>query len=228
MKKNLPVFSGIFIGVLMIVLIGVFVLSGDVGASDYLSPCDIDDSFAKGEIDALCESGVLELFVRGENTYFYPESGVTREYMAKAIVRYLGINEKKYEDYILPIKDAALISPQYLPYVRAAVAKGLIPLYADGDEYRFAPTEGVSREEAAYIASSLCRSYISSGKAESFTDFEDTNEVFRAAMKRVVAYGIIVGYPDGSLRPAKTITHEELALMLFRMRDNQNFITQLK
>lgn len=228
MKKNLPVFSGIFVGALLIVLIGIFVLGGNITASDYVSPCDIGESFAKNEIDLLCKDGVLEYFVRGDKTYFYPESGVTREYMARAMVKYLGIDEKKYNDYKLPVSDADMISEQYLPYVRAAVARGLFPLYADGSEYRFAPTEGVSREEASYIASALCSSYISSSKAESFPDFEDTNEAFRAAMKRVVAYGIIIGYPDGTLRPQNIISHEELALMLSRMRENKNFISELK
>lgn len=193
-----------------------------------MSPCDIGESFAKSEIDLLCKDGVLEYFVRGDKTYFYPESGVTREYMARAMVKYLGIDEKKYNDYKLPVSDADMISEQYLPYVRAAVARGLFPLYADGSGYRFAPTEGVSREEASYIASALCSSYISSSKAESFPDFEDTNEAFRAAMKRVVAYGIIIGYPDGTLRPQNIISHAELALMLSRMRENKNFISELK
>lgn len=227
MKKNLPVFSGIFIGALVVLLICIFAFGG-VGASDYIKPCDIGESYAESEIDALCRDGILELFAHGEKTFFYPEKGVTREYMAKAMVKYLGINEKKYDNYILPISDEYMITPEYLPYVRAAVANGIFPLYSDGKNHRFAPTEGVTREEAAYIAAALCNSYISSGKAEEYSDFENTNAAFRAAMKRVVAYGIIVGYPDGTLHPEKTLSREELALMLSRMKENKNFKNEIK
>ena len=69
MKKNLPVFSGIFVGALLIVLIGIFVLGGGVTASDYVTPCDIGDSFAKSEIDLLCRDGVLEYFVTVSYTH---------------------------------------------------------------------------------------------------------------------------------------------------------------
>ena len=227
MKKNLPVFSGIFIGALVILLICIFAFGG-VGASDYIKPSDIGESFAEDEIDALCRDGILEIFARGEKTFFYPEKGVTREYMAKAMVKYLGINEKKFDNYVLPVSDEYMISPDYLPYVRAAVAKGIFPLYPDGKSYRFAPTDGVTREEAAYIAAALCNSYISSGKAEEYSDFENTNDAFRAAMKRVVAYGIIVGYPDGTLHPEKILSREELALMLSRMRENKNFKNEIR
>lgn len=228
MKKNLPVFSGIFVCAMLLILVGVLFFGGGITASDYVAPCDIDASFAKNEIDALCRDGILEYIAKGDKTYFYPESSITREYLARVIVKYMGIDEHKYDAYALPISDADMISENYLPYVRAAVAKGLLPIYPDGEKYRFAPKEGVSREEAAYIASALCTSYISSGKAEEYPDFSDTSEVFREAMKRVVAYGIIIGYPDGTLRPRGIITHQELALMLSRMRANKNFISESK
>lgn len=82
---------------------------------------------------------------------FHPEEYATREDIAVALVRMMGLteadaNDKNYAYY--KFRDGSSISPALLGYVSVACEKGLITGYTDGS---FGPTRGISRAETVVL-----------------------------------------------------------------------------
>ncbi|MFF2483047.1 S-layer homology domain-containing protein [Paenibacillus sp. NPDC058071] len=78
----------------------------------------------------------------------------------------------------------------------------------------FAPDKSVTRAEfAAMLVRSLGLSEDSAAAgASTFKDVKG-NEWFAPSVRLAVQYGLLKGYSDGTFRPSKTITREEMAVM---------------
>ncbi len=155
-----------------------------------------------------------------ENVYFYPEMEVTRGEVARVIVTYLGINPAKYEKTEIGFADEAEIDTSLRPYIRAALANGLMKLQSG---YVFHPDDFITREETADIFGALCTAAISAGKSENFSDFDTISTYFEPNAKKLVDFEIMIGYTDGTFRPKQILTREELALILYRLLSAENF-----
>lgn len=226
MKKNLSLFAVVATCSLLLVFCLVFILSSaGENVNAVVLPSDISESFAKNEITYLVTAGVLETQKSGEDTLFLPQNEVTREYFVCALVRLLDIDTDKYKSYNPEIEDEEDISEENLPLVRAALAGGIIkPSVLDGKKY-FLPNEPITREEASHIIGALSSAVIATTKPESFSDLDSVDEEYIENLKKLIDLDVLVGYPDGTMRPKNILTREEFALMLYRMVQNKSFNT---
>lgn len=224
MKKTFSVFIAVFFGFLLTVLLGIFAVGREPEKPVFIPPCDVEQSFARNEILALCESGVLECASDGERLYFFPEETVSRAAFARALIRFLGIDPEPYRTAVLPMVDEADVPGADLSYVKAAVFLGLVPLYQTENGLAYSPRESITRQEAAYLLASLSEGSASTSKTALFSDFAETDGIFSAAVEKAVACDLLVGYPDGTLRPRGELTREEFALMLTRAKGKQTTV----
>lgn len=89
----------------------------------------------------------------------------------------------------------------------------------------FAPNQNITRAEfAEYIARGLGLAG-EVGMAQRFYDVTNTKE--NAFIGAAVKAGIITGYSDGSFKPNKSITREEMAMMMMRAMNYSDYRTTL-
>ena len=91
-------------------------------------------------------------------------------------------------------------------------------------DYTFRAEESITREETADIIGALFSGAISAGKSNNFSDFNEISAHFYENAKKTVDHGIMIGYPDGTFLPKNELTREELALILYRLTQNEHFI----
>lgn len=222
MNKKLSFTAGAALLALTVLLAVIYQGSSGISASaERPMPSDVGESYARDAIFAVCELGLMDTHTSfGGNVCFYPEEGVTRAELAYSLVSYLHLDPSKYTAKPLGFYDESAVPPSLLPYVRAALANALMALQSD---YLFHPTEKITREEAAYLIGALCQTQIAAGKEEQFSDFAEVNTYFQSNTKKLIDLDIMVGYNDGTFRPQKELTREELALILCRLVNDVNF-----
>lgn len=222
MNKKLSFTAGVALLALTILLAAIYAKSAEVSVSaERPRPTDVEESYARDAIFSVCELGLMDTHTAlNGNVCFYPEEGVTRAELAYSLVNYLHIDASKYASKPLGFYDEGAVPHSLLPYVRAALANGLVALQND---LMFHPTDKITREEAAYLFGALCQTQIAAGKEEGFSDFNDVGTYFQSNTKKLIDLGIMVGYNDGTFRPQKELSREELALILCRLQNDANF-----
>ena len=213
--KKLSLIAGVSVCALIVLLTVVYAILSNASASaeEIILPCDIEDSYAKEAIEWAVENGFMQTEVLNGEVCFFPKSEVKKGEIAKVLMTYLDVDVKKYKNVEIGFADESQISEEYLPYIRAALSGGYIKLFSD---YTYREDSAVSREETADIFAPLCEISVSAGKSESFSDFGEVGLYFKDNVKKVVDLEVMIGYPDGTLRPKNAITREELALVLYR------------
>ena len=214
--KKVSLIAGISVCALIVLFTIVYavITSTFVSAEEYVQPCDIEDSYAKEAIEWAVRNGWMSTETLDGQAYFFPKSKVTRSEMAKALVGYLDIDCAEYETKSLGFADEALIPAEEIAYVRAALAGGYMKLLSD---YTYRRDSFLTREEAADIFAPLCTVSASTGKSGSFSDFDEVGIYFEESVRKLVDLELLIGYPDGKLRPKNDITREELATLLYRL-----------
>ena len=214
--KKVSLIAGISVCALIVLFTIVYaVITGTfVSAEKYVQPCDIEDSYAKEAIEWAVKNGWISTEMLDGQAYFFPKSKVTRGEMAKAVVGYLDIDCTDYEKKSLGFADETQIPAEELPYVRAALAGGYIKLLSD---YTYRRDSPLTREETADIFAPLCKVSASTGKSGNFSDFNEVGIYFEESVRKLVDLELLIGYPDGKLRPKNDITREELAMLLYRL-----------
>ena len=224
MKKFSPLFSLVASCCFLLVLCTIFIISKNAEEQTLPTlPCDISESFAENEIKYLVSLGVLETQSSGDNSFFFPTSNVTREYFAHTIVSFFGLNTADYDSFSLNIADETDVPKESLPFIRVAVATGLMDTATiDGKEY-FLPNSPLSREEAADILGSLSTAVIASTRSTAFSDIDIAEQTYIENLTKLIDLEVLIGYPDGTIKPKSTLTREELAVMLWRVLQNKIF-----
>ncbi len=97
-------------------------------------------------------------------------------------------------------------------YVETIANKLIVEGYEDGS---FGPDRSITRAEFATL---VVRALGLNGKAAADADFSDVsaNDWFEGAVALAADAGIVNGYEDGTFKPNKVITREELAAMVVR------------
>ena len=184
----------------------------------YVPPSDIDDCYAKEEINYVCSKGLIDLYSNdGETTFFVPDKEISRAEFAKILTTFLKINAERASADAPDLADKQDIPEDYSVYVLAACAKNVMGLRKENDKLYFLPNQKVTREEAAYVLGNLIKAYVSTLKTEKFSDFSETESTYIANASTLVALDLMIGYDDGTFRPKNNITRQELALVLYRM-----------
>jgi len=214
--KKVSLIAGISVCALIVLFTVVYAVITDafVFAEEYVPPVDIEESYAKDAIEWVLKNKWMSTESVGGQPYFHPEDKVTRGELAKILAAYLDLDSGQYDEVTLGFADEASIPAQDLAYIRAALAGGYVKLFSD---YTYRASSPVARAEAADVFAPLCPTAVSAGKSKNFSDFSDVGPYFEDSVKKLVDLEIMIGYPDGTLRPRNAITREELAMVLYRL-----------
>ncbi len=214
--KKVSLIAGISVCALIVLFTIVYAVITDafVAAKKYVPPCDIEESYAKDAIEWAVRNEWMSAETVDGQAYFFPKNKVTRGEMAKAIVCYLDIDCAEYENAMLGFADEAQIPSEDISCIRAALAGGYIKLFSD---YTYRRDSPLTREETADIFAPLCQMGVAAGKSGNFSDFGEVSLYFEDSVKKLVDLELLIGYPDGKLRPKNDITREELAMLLYRL-----------
>ncbi|MGN1094924.1 MAG: S-layer homology domain-containing protein [Eubacteriales bacterium] len=218
MKKNLSLFAIVITCTLLLAISLLFIFTEPGKNADAVSlPSDIADSFASKEITYLVTAGVLNTEKSGTETVFIPQKEVTREYFTRALIKIIGIDVSKYSSYEADIEDKNDISEGYEPYINAALANGLIGTFKTESGNYFLPQATITREEAAEILGSLSNAIISTTKPDNFSDIDEADGLYIENLEKLIDLDILIGYPDGTVKPKNILTREELAAIIYRI-----------
>lgn len=168
---------------------------------------DIDRSFAKEEILALFDMGI----VKGvSDSKFEPDRQVTRVEFASLLVRAMELQEAS--DAALTFEDVqrtAWYAPELSAAVLNGVAKGI-----SAKEFR--PLDPITREQAAKMtANAVYKGNVPAAQA----NYKDAKLIAWWAKPEVAALSterVINGYPDQTFKPKRDMTRAECAALIYR------------
>lgn len=166
---------------------------------------DIDNHWAKNEIDFMISEGVINGY---EDGTFKPNNNMSKVEFYKVINHLMGYEDMAEEVEFEDVKE----TDWFYEEVLKALAKGYLE---DGEKLN--PNELITREEVARI---IGIAYGLEKDARPAREFKDNAKISLAARGYVGALkekGYIQGYPDGTFRPKNNITRAEAVKMLFNI-----------
>ncbi len=175
---------------------------------------DIEDSWAKGYIEALCEMELTEGYTTDDGRrLFDPSREITRAEFAKFTTLFSGLKSGEGE---LSFNDNDLIADWAKPYVSAVSENGIMNGRREDDgTLSFAPDDKITRTETMIVISRLLPSLEASELT--FGDSALVPEWALEGVSKAVSSGIITGYDDNTLRPQNNITRAEVAVIFTRL-----------
>lgn len=191
----------------------------DSGNIDLLENAFSDTSahWAKGYISYLAERGIVKGNLEDNNVIrFNPDNNMTRVEFAIMMCNYLGVNPDDYADTELPFTDNGEIPWWAENQVKAIYKLGIMQGQLGQYGVTFNPTANINRMEFAISLNRL----LPSGLASRRVTAADSAEIpfwAEKSMRTVCTQGIMNGYPDGTLRPLKSVTRAEAVKMLFNI-----------
>lgn len=161
--------------------------------------------WAEGAIAEMDSRG----FIKGyEGGMFMPSKELTRAELVTIINRMNGLTEEK-EATFSDLTDSHWAYTE----IEKALSKGYISGFPDNT---FRPDQPVTREQFATIINNLYE-LDDELQAGSIADSHLIADWSRVAIEKVIANGVMRGYPDGTFRSAGKITRAEGAVALYNL-----------
>lgn len=169
---------------------------------------DTVEHWSKNYVGALTGRGILK--GQGDGN-FAPDLGITREEIAVALTRALGLEEEAASAPVAAFTDSNNISAWAEEAVNLMVYRGVFKGYDDGS---FKPQQVISREE---MVAAIIRTFSSSlnGMTLPYTDAHMVSEWAKTYVEKATALSLVEGYPDGSFKPQQTITRAEASKIVY-------------
>jgi hypothetical protein len=178
------------------------------GVQAVVQPSDIKGHWAETQIS----SGVNRGLIKGyEDGTFKPENSITRAEFMAIVNRAFGYSEKAQ----ISFSDVSA-NDWYAEEAAKAKAVGYITGYDDGT---MKPNNQITRQEVAAIISRIMEleKVEDSNLLGRFSDAAQIAGWSKGYVGAVVKEGYMGGYPDGTCKPAKSITRAESIVMLDRV-----------
>lgn len=166
---------------------------------------DLDGHWAEARIADWARKGWVTGYADGS---FQPDRPVTRAEFITFINRSFDFQDKAE----ISFRDVSPDSWEY-EQVAKAVKAGILQGF---DDRTIRPGQAVSRQEAAVMVARLANLSDNKGAAAQFTDYADVAEWAAGAVGAAAEQGLISGYPDGTYKPAQSITRAEAVVVLDR------------
>lgn len=166
---------------------------------------DTNGHWAEGCIGYMAAHDILHGSLDG---LFYPDNSMTRTEFAILLCNYLGVDPAQYQDAPLPFTDAGEIPWWAANQVKAVCALGVMQGQLNDYGVAFSPNSSIRRMEYAITIERL----LPKGLRTAPITAADAGEIpFWAleSLKLASAQGILNGYPDGALRPERSVTRAE-------------------
>ncbi|PIZ74432.1 hypothetical protein COY07_00600, partial [Candidatus Peregrinibacteria bacterium CG_4_10_14_0_2_um_filter_43_11] len=178
-----------------VAILSTLVVTTAVSAASYT---DVPaDHWAKSYIDNLVDLGV---FTGTGN--FRPADNMSRAEFVKSVVVAAGL-EGSTAITFPDVKDGEW----YAPFVKTAVANGVISGYANG---KFGPDDSLTREQAAKITVNAFGFPMVTPESPSFSDVKASDWSY-SFVETLVSYGIVSGYGNGKFGPMDNVKREQVA-----------------
>ena len=169
---------------------------------------DTEEHWAKDYVAELSKRGIFNGYEDGS---FRPDLGITREEIAVAMTRALELEAKAKRAPYANFTDSSYISSWAIEAVNMMVKVGIFTGYDDG-YYR--PQQIITREQLVAVVMRMFSSDLDK-TALAYNDHNDIGDWARTYVKQATELSIVGGYPDGSFRPANSITRAEAAKILY-------------
>ncbi len=169
---------------------------------------DTAEHWAKDYVGALTARKVLNGY--GDGSY-QPDQGITREEIAVALTRALGLEAQAAKASKTRFTDSAEISDWASASVNLMVKNGI---FKGNDLGEFMPKRVITREEMIAVIVRVFSDNIAIADL-TYTDDADISDWARQYVKKATNLDIVSGYPDGSIRPLNGITRAEAAKVLY-------------
>lgn len=101
----------------------------------------------------------------------------------------------------------------YFDVVRRAVGSGFMHGYGGDRTGDFGPNDSITRAQVVTILWNMAGSPAAGGGAKDFSDL-DNGKYYAEAVRWASSVRVVSGYNDGTFKPDKPVTREELATML--------------
>jgi len=158
--------------------------------------------WAQDTLNAWVEKGWLA----GANGSLLPDQPITRAEFAALAVRSFGLKAQgaaRFSD----VRDGSW----YAGAIYAAVGEGVLTGYPDGT---IRPAGQVTRQEAAVMLAKLDGLPVSESGEPSFADAADIRSWSKPSVGAAVYSKLLGGYPDGTFKPARSLTRAEAVVAL--------------
>lgn len=184
--------------------------SGDWSQMENSFP-DTEGHWASAYISYMVNNKVVK---GSDDGYFYPDKSMNRTEFAIMLCNYLGIDPLDYQDVILPFTDAYEIPWWALNNVKAVYSLGIMQGQLTDYGVEFKPYADIQRIEYAISIGRLLPPGLMSAPIYAL-DEENIPFWGKESMKIATAQGIINGYPDGTLKPRRSVTRAEAVKILY-------------
>lgn len=174
---------------------------------------DIDNHWAADTIEIMARKKIINGFHEDGGKFFKPDDEITRIQFAAIVANALETDVDSYSGVNLNFTDADKIQPWALNYVKAMTDMGYITGRSDdGVTNYFDPESSITRAEAFTI---LSRVITTDAAAEiNFADIGDIPQWSMTAFEKLAALGVIQGYEDNTIKPQRTISRGEAAVIV--------------
>jgi len=179
------------------------------------SYADTYGNWASKYIEALTDDGILYGSTSGNNTYYYPNSSLTRAEFAAILTRYLDIDTSQYSSAAGVFADYSGISDWAKPYADAMAALGYIEGRATSAGNMFDGNGNITRAEVCTILGRIIGGTANTSVLDKFSDSASIPAWAKKYMAIVVDAGIISGYNDGTIRANANMLRSEIAKVVY-------------
>lgn len=178
---------------------------------------DVEQHWSGGAVALL---QLLDIINGYEDGTFRPDRTLTRAEFVKMLVETTGSLDAPNQN--VAFSDVA--GHWVFSYVQKAIASHLF----SPDDYGplFRPDDPIPREEMAWLAVKASDAYLAShpgtqpSRAAPGVSFKDAAQIrpkYATFVQEAVRRGLLLGYPDGTFRPAKGLTRAEASVVVARL-----------
>ncbi|MGI6492118.1 MAG: S-layer homology domain-containing protein [Pelotomaculum sp.] len=190
-------------GIVILTLALLFSLAGYAFASGF---ADLESHWAAGQINQWVEQGLVAGY---EDGTFKPDRQVTRAEFVVLINRAFKVDKEASDLQFTDVRPGSW----YYEDVAAAAAAGYITGYPDGS---FGAERSITRQEAAAVLVKLLKLAPAEGGASDFKDADHIAAWAAGYVGAVVRDGLMMGMPDQTFQPQKSISRAEAVVSLSR------------
>lgn len=173
---------------------------------------DVNSHWAKNWIEKAVELGFVSGYKDGT---FKPDKTITRAEFSKMLNNALYI-EKEADINFSDVNK----KDWYYTEIQKSVASGFFSGYENNT---FKPDNPIKRQEVAKVVGSVITTGEADGEgAAGLSDYGTIQEWAKGSVNSVYNKGYILGYPDKTYRPAKSLTRAEAVKIIYEIIQNEN------
>lgn len=178
---------------------------------------DTQGHWADEMVSALAKEKIFSGIRTDNGLAFFPDNNMTRVEFAAIISRYLGLDEESYADDKLNFADANNIDSWAHNAVKAVSATGIMKGISNdgGKTFSFQPKANITRAEAMTVIGRTISE--KNNNVTKFTDDDLIPDWAREEINKLVAFGIVQGYSDNTIKPTKNVTRAEAASLMYKL-----------